>query len=119
MPSIRAKEISAFVTPSSLYSYKVMPFGLWNAPATFQRLMNMVVGDLGGCAVYLDNGVIFSDSWTRHISHIHQLFEHLAAPRWTVNIAKCNYACATVTYLRHAVGDGECCMQVAYSCLFE
>lgn len=39
----RAQEISSFVTPSGLYSYQVMSFGLRNAPATFQRLMNRVV----------------------------------------------------------------------------
>ncbi|KAG1935376.1 gag-pol fusion protein [Pimephales promelas] len=58
----RAQEISSFVTPSGLYSYKVMSFGLRNAPATFQRLMNRVVSGLDGCAVYLDDLVVFSDS---------------------------------------------------------
>ena len=41
--SQRAREISAFVTPAGLYSYRVMPFGLRNAPATFQCMMNKVV----------------------------------------------------------------------------
>lgn len=48
----RAQEISAFIMPSGLYSYKVMSFGLRNAPATFQRLMNRVVVGLDGVAVY-------------------------------------------------------------------
>ena len=39
----RAKEVSAFVTPSGLYQYKVIPFGMRNAPATFQRLINSVI----------------------------------------------------------------------------
>ncbi len=53
--SQRAQEISSFVIPSGLYSYRVMSFGLRNAPATFQRLMNRVVSGLEGCAVYLDD----------------------------------------------------------------
>ena len=100
-------EISEFVTPSGLYLYKVMPFGLRNAPATFQRLVNMVVGDLDSCAVYLDNEVGCSDSWNSHVLHTRQLFERLAAACLTVNRAKCHFAHATVTYLEHAVGQGQ------------
>jgi hypothetical protein len=54
--SKRAQETSAFITPSGLYSYCVMPFGLRNAPATFQRLMNKVVGGLCVC-VYREVGL--------------------------------------------------------------
>lgn len=53
--STRAQEMSVFVTPSRLYSYKVMPFGLKNAHTTSQHLMNRVVSGLKGCAVYLDD----------------------------------------------------------------
>lgn len=42
----RAREISAFVTPDGLYQYKVMPFGMRNAPATFQRLIHGVIADV-------------------------------------------------------------------------
>ena len=56
----RAREISAFVTPSGLYQYKVMPFGMKNAPATFQRMVNKLVRDIDGCEGYIDDVVIFS-----------------------------------------------------------
>ncbi len=59
--SQRAREISAFITPFGLFSYTVMSFGLRNAPATFQRLMTMVVSGLEGCTVYLDDIVVYSD----------------------------------------------------------
>ena len=44
--SERAKEISAFATPHGLYQYKVMPFGMKNSPATFQRLINRLIADI-------------------------------------------------------------------------
>ncbi|KAG7510475.1 hypothetical protein JOB18_022493 [Solea senegalensis] len=75
--------MSAFITPSGLYSYKVMPFGLKNAPATFQHLMNRVVAGLQGCAVYLDDLVIYSDTWHWHLQRIRALFERLAEARLT------------------------------------
>ena len=105
--SERASEVSAFITPTGLYSYKVMPFGLRNAPATFQRLMNRVIGDMSGCAVYLDDVVVYSDSWEKHVERIEELFTRLAGARLTVNLAKCEFARATVTYLGRVVGQGE------------
>lgn len=66
--SERVHEISAFITPHGLFSYNVMPFGLINASATFQRLMTKVLGDLEGCTMHLDNVVVFSDKWRPSIT---------------------------------------------------
>ena len=104
--SKRARELSAFITPTGLYSYNVMPFGLRNAPATFQRLMTKVLGDMEGCALYLDDVVVFSDTWDSHVERIRALFARLAEARLTVNLAKCEFAKATVTYLGRVVGQG-------------
>ena len=81
-----------------------MSFGLRNAPATFQRLMNLVVSGLDGCAVYLDDVVIYSDTWEEHLVHIRKLFDRLKDAHLTVNLAKCEFAEATVTYLGKVVG---------------
>ena len=54
----RAKEISAFVTPDGLYHYKVMPFGMKNSPATFQRLINTMIAGIEHCEAYIDNAII-------------------------------------------------------------
>ena len=70
----RAREISAFVTPSGLYQYKVMPFGMKNAPATFQRMVNKLVRDIDGCEGYIDDVVIYSDDWSDHIRQIKRFF---------------------------------------------
>lgn len=80
----RAQEISAFVTPSGLFSYTFMGFGLHNAPATYQRLMNRVVNGLAGCAVYLDDVILHSDTWEEHMARIRALFDCLADGNLTV-----------------------------------
>ncbi|KAJ8338705.1 hypothetical protein SKAU_G00354910 [Synaphobranchus kaupii] len=103
----RVAEISAFVTPGGLFSFQVMSFGLRNAPSTFQRLINKVILGLEGCAAYLDDVVIFSDSWEQHVVRMSALFRRLAEAGLTVNLAKCEFARATVTYLGKVVGRGE------------
>lgn len=103
----RAQEVTAFITPSGLYSYSVMSFGLRNAPATFQRLMNRVTLGLKGCAVYLDDVIIFSDTWKQHLQHLRALFDRLVEAGLTVNLSKCEFAQATVKYLGKEVGQGQ------------
>ena len=103
----RAREVSSFITSQGLFSYKVMSFGLRNAPATFQRLMNTVVAGLKGCAVYLDDVVVHSDSWGAHLGIIRALFHRLSDAHLTINLAKCEFARATVTYLGKVVGQGQ------------
>lgn len=51
-----------------------MPFALRDAPATFQRLIHKVVVGLDGCAVYLDDVVVYSDTWSAHTEHVRALF---------------------------------------------
>ena len=67
----RAKEISAFVT-AGLYQYKVMPFGMKNSPATFQRLVNRLIFGLtlDGCEAYMDDAIIYSEEWEQHLETI-------------------------------------------------
>ena len=69
--------------------------------------MNMVVSGLEGCAVYLDDVVIYSDTWEDHVCRIKRLFDRLRDANLTVNLAKCEFAKATVTYLGKVVGQGQ------------
>ncbi|CAM5113592.1 unnamed protein product [Eretmochelys imbricata] len=69
-----AKESSAFTTHVWLYEFNVLPFGLRNASATFQRLVDGLLAGLGEYAVaYLDDVAIFSDTWAEHLEYLQKV----------------------------------------------
>lgn len=103
----RAKEVSAFVTPSGLYQYKVMPFGMKNSPATFQRLINTIISDIEECEAYIDDVIIYSKSWEEHLQIIRKIFEKLRKANLTISLAKSEFGRATVTHLGYVVGQGH------------
>ena len=105
--SERAKEISAFVTPDSFLQYTVLPFGLRNAPASFQRLVNHVLAGASNCEAYLDDLVVYSATWREHVGHLKDVLERLSAANLTVNLAKCEFGRASVVYLGKVVGGGK------------
>ena len=73
------REKTAFTTPSGLYEFKVMPFGLCNAPATFQRLMDMVLAGMQweSCLVYLDDVIIVGKTFQDHLRNLKEVFQRL------------------------------------------
>ena len=103
----RAQEISSFITPDGLYKYKVMPFGMRNSPSTFQRLMNHIIRDIPNCQAYLDDIVIYSNTFQDHINLIEQLFTKLLEANLTINLSKSHFGHATIEYLGHVVGNGK------------
>lgn len=108
-PDSQAK--TAFICPYNLYQFNVMPFGLKNAPATFQRLMEMVLWIWKGCTsfVYLDYIVIYSDSWQQHFKDVHAIMDKLRqAGRQaglTVNVKKSNFLHIFLTLLGHVLSS--------------
>lgn len=102
----RACDASAFVTHNAFYRCKVLPFGMKNAPATFQRLMNTVTAGLKNVVTYIDDVVVYSETWSEHISYIEHLFERLGSAQLVVNLSKCEFGKGQVTYLGHQVGSG-------------
>ena len=99
---------TAFTSPFGLYQFCVMPFGLNGAPATFQRLMNEVVRDMEKFAhAYLDDLVIFSDTWEEHLVYLESILGKLREFGLTANMTKCQWAMAECTYLGHVVGGGQ------------
>ena len=72
-------EKTAFRTPQGLYEFKVLPFGLANAPVVFQTLMNKIFSQHIGKSVlvYLDDILVYSKTPEDHLKHLHEVFEIL------------------------------------------
>ena len=103
----RAKLISAFITPFGLFQYERLPFGLSNAPATFQRIVNHAIQDLPGTFAYIDDIVVVSDTWDEHVLRLQSLLTRLKEVGLTINLAKSSFGKAKVRYLGHVIGCGE------------
>ncbi|KAL4008478.1 hypothetical protein ACER0C_002330 [Sarotherodon galilaeus] len=108
-----AKELTAFKTPFGLFQFRVMPFGLQGAPATFQRLMDQVLRDVSDlAATYLDDVVIFSQTWEQHVAHLRRVLKLIKSAGLTINPHKCKIAETQVEYLGYVVGHGQVKPQV-------
>ena len=79
------------MTQDGLYQNKVMPFAIKNSQATFQRLMNMCLKDLEGVEVYVDDMVIFSDTWEEHFKRLEQVLFRPKQANLTVNLSKSDF----------------------------
>lgn len=100
---------TAFTTPMGLFEYNRMPFGLQNAPATFQRLMQGVFRDdiLRTLMVYLDDIIVFSSTIQEHLERLETVFSKLRHHGLKIEPAKCQLFQDQVTYLGHVVSaDG-------------
>lgn len=108
-----AKELTAFWAPSGPYHFKVMPFGLHGAAATFQRLMDQVLsGTEDFAAAYIDDVVIYSASWKEHLHHLAEVFRRIQDAGLVVNAKKCNLAKPEVFYQGYVLGGGVINLQV-------
>lgn len=92
---------TAFRTRYGHFEYCVMPFGLCNAPATFQQYINEALAGLIDvfCVVYLDDILIFSEKAEEHASHVRQVLERLQRYKLFVNPKKCDFHTDRVEFL--------------------
>ena len=78
-----------------------MLFGMKNAPATFQKMVNKLVLDIDGCEGYIDDVVIYSENLSDHIRQIKRFFQIMREAKLTINLMKSKFGKATVKYLGH------------------
>ncbi len=103
---------TAFATKKGLYQWTCMPFGLCNATATFQRLMNMVLRDIkqeyGNVVLcYVDDILIATTTVEQHLEKLDQVFQCLAAAGLKCKPAKCSFMKGKINFLGRVIGEGE------------
>lgn len=103
----RDRPKTAFVTGSGLFQFKVLPFGLCNAPATFERLMERVLKGLQWqtCLLYLDDVIVYGDSFEKTLKRLAGVFQRLREAKLKLNPKKCNLFRREVNYLGHVVSS--------------
>ncbi|GFS77569.1 hypothetical protein TNCV_321161 [Trichonephila clavipes] len=101
------REKTAFITPEGLYEFKVMPFGLCNAPATFERMMDNLLRHFKWtmCLCYLDDIIVFSETFEDHLIRLRLVLKCLQEAGLKLNSKKCLFAAQEVKILGHLVSS--------------
>lgn len=100
-----SKPKTAFITHCGQFQFKVLPFGLSNAPATFQRLVNTVLAGLiyKSCAVYLNDIVIASPTFEQHLADLEEVLARLKSAGLSLKLSKCQFCLSELTFLGYRV----------------
>ena len=104
--SENAKPKMAFATHSGLFQFAVMPFGLCNMPATFERLMSQVMRGLHWkrCLVYIDDILVFGNDFESALHNLELVLDRVAEYGLQLKSTKCNLFRTSVPFLGHIVG---------------
>ncbi|MBW0486718.1 hypothetical protein O181_026433 [Austropuccinia psidii MF-1] len=89
-----------------IYEYNKMPFGIKNAPAHFQRMMDTIFQEeiLGGwMVVYIDDIIIYSEKWEDHVQYIDRVLSKFTPINLKISLKKCNFSQQELLALRHEV----------------
>ncbi len=103
--SEESKSKTAFVTPFGAWQFKVLPFGLKNAPAVFQRTMDAVLAGVKwvNCLVYIDDVLIYSKSFEEHLKAIEEVFSRLVQHNFKLKPSKCDVLKPELLFLGHLI----------------
>lgn len=101
----RDRPKTAFCIPFGLFEYNRMPYGLCNAPSTFQRLMQRIFGDQNcqSLLLYLDDVVIFSSTISQHLERLEVVLQRLQSEGLKAKLEKCAFCKPAVNYLGHVI----------------
>ncbi|GBB99340.1 hypothetical protein RclHR1_34960001 [Rhizophagus clarus] len=101
------KEKTAFIYSEGLYEFNVMPFGLRNAPGTFQRIMDKILREYIGnfVEIYVDDIMIYSKNLEEHIEHIEKVLQKLQEYNLVIKLKKCKFYQKKIKFLGHEIGN--------------
>ena len=101
------KEKTAFITPSGLFEFNRMPFGLSNAPATFSRAIGIVLSGLTyeQCLCYFDDVIVFSKDIDQHCQRLQAVLTRFREQNLRVKATKCSFGADRVLYLGHMISS--------------
>ena len=97
------KEKTTFICRFETFQFEVMPFGLMNAPSTFQRIMDFVFRTFNYVQVYLDDVVIHSSTIAEHTEHLLEVVQVISKHGLKLKVEKCSFAQSRVRLLGHVV----------------
>ena len=91
---------TAFQTEWRSFQWLVMPFGITNAPSTFQRNMDMIFDDMRHFTkVYMDDIVVHSKSWAEHLENVKAVLQRLRDSKFFVKRRKCEFATEEIDFV--------------------
>ena len=100
------RKYTAFQAAGELYHFKRMAFGLKNAPMTFNRLMNRLIGQRTDTSFFFDDVIIFHCDWNLHVQALREIFNIFRDNNLTVKPSKTEIAFSEIQFLGHTVGKG-------------
>jgi len=107
--ALEDQEKTAFVRHEGAFQYKRMRFGLTNAPATFQRALDIILSGVKwqSCLIYLDDVIVYSKTEEEHVGHVDRVLRLLLGAGVTLRMPKCRFLRKTVEYLGHEIKPGR------------
>ena len=102
----KSRKYTAFRAGLKLYEFNRMPFGLKNAPATFNRMMSKLLGHRVDVVSFFDDVLIFSNTWDEHVKSIREVFAILRDSNLSIRPKKSEIGFFEIAFIGHVVGSG-------------
>ena len=97
--------LTAFTTPSGLFEYTTMPFGLQNPAGYLQKILEEVLKGISGCEIYIDDILIHAETFEQYLTRLDKVLDRLDLHNFVLSKAKCAFNLSAVEYLGHVISS--------------